>query len=212
MSVSPSFFLKHYGALGQQLMEICAVQPVVRKQHNTGYKHKVRLLFFYNNDGCAYWARMEGLSCAVCRRAGQRAQLLHAVRGVPDAEPDRQQDHGVRAALARRLPSAGGSPPLPHAWHPATLCQGPHTMQLFMWRRDIVQGWHATPWTVMMCCVPLMMLLMLHQPHLHWALAAGWIEVMRSLSPSNSRLQNRKASSAEEGAQASAEAKTRVWH
>ena len=49
--------------------------------------------------------------------------------------------------------------------YPALLSSAKNTMQLFMWQRDL--GWHTTSWIVLRCLVPLMMLLMMHQPHLH---------------------------------------------
>ena len=55
-------------------------------------------------------------------------------------------------------------------WQPDLFDPAENNMQLFMWQRDTVTVWggHATMMRVcFMCLLPLMMLLVMHQAHIH---------------------------------------------
>ena len=47
--------------------------------------------------------------------------------------------------------------------YPALFCPATYTMHLFMWQQNTVGVAHY----IMVCLMPLMMLLMVHQPHLY---------------------------------------------
>lgn len=87
---------------------------MVRKQHNSGYKHKVKILRFQRHT--VFRCRsVLSFDASPSRQlepgqlvAGKCAQLLHAVRGEPDAESDRLQNHGI--CTARPAPEPGECP------------------------------------------------------------------------------------------------------
>ena len=57
-------------------LSFSVLQPVVRKQHNTGFKHKARLQVQLPT---ALFLKNLASKVAACGRAGERAQLLHDV-------------------------------------------------------------------------------------------------------------------------------------